>query len=90
LIRSKKASELEEVIKNLRPVVLALNKSEIVKYERLKELLRSIYTMAGKQDPKELALLESALALIDNTRDRAEKTKEEIESELKEEEVLGS
>jgi hypothetical protein len=67
---------MANILQGLEPVVAALRDGEKIDFEKFKELLRSIFELCSGADPKELALLESTIVMIDNIISKADKQTE--------------
>jgi hypothetical protein len=68
--------KMANILQGLEPVVAALRDGEKIDFEKFKELLRSIFELCSGADPKELALLESTIVMIDNIISKADKQTE--------------
>jgi hypothetical protein len=76
IFESDNCEKMASILQGLEPVVVALRDGEKIDFEKFKELLRSIFGLCAGADPKELALLESTIVMIDNIISKADKQTE--------------
>jgi len=76
IFENDNCEKMASILQGLEPVVSALSDGEKIDFEKFKELLRSIFGLCAGADPKELALLESTIVMIDNIISKADKQTE--------------